>query len=142
MSDPNEVARAAVAHMLEHDAFSQWLGVELIHIAPDRCTLRMKVRKEMCNGFHVCHGGITFALADSALAFAANSHNRLSVSIESSIAYPEKVVTGDVLTAVAEPRAVGNKLATYDVTVTNQEQVVVGIFRGNVYRTSRPVTSA
>ena len=140
MSDPAEVARAAVTRMLDNDAFSQWLGVELLVIEPDRCTLRMTVREDMCNGFAVCHGGITFAFADSALAFAANSRNRLSVSIENSIAYPEKVVAGDVLTAVAEPRAVGNKLATYDVTVTNQNSVVVGIFRGNVYRTSRTVT--
>ena len=85
--------------------------------------------------------GFCFALADSALAFAANSHNRLAVSVENNIAYPDKVVAGDELTAIAEPRAVGNKLATYDVTVTNQGGTVVALFRGNVYRTARPVVA-
>ena len=139
MTKAQQAAEKAVAHMLAHDAFSRWLGIELVALAPDRCTLRMTVREEMCNGFKVCHGGITFSLADSALAFASNSHNRLAVSVENNIAYPNKAVAGDVLTAVAEPRAVGNKLATYDVTVTNGDGTIVGVFRGNVYRTSKPV---
>lgn len=125
--------------MLANDPFSRWMGVELVSISPNHCTLQMKVRPEMLNGFGVGHGGVTFALADSAFAFASNSTGRLSVAVENNIAYPNPVKEGDTLTAIASPQNVGNKLATYDVRVTNQNQEVVGIFRGTVYRTSRPV---
>ncbi|MDJ0838773.1 MAG: hotdog fold thioesterase [Acidobacteriota bacterium] len=139
MTDAQEIAERTVARMLEHDAFSRWMKVELVHLEPDHCTLRMTVRDEMCNGFHICHGGITYSLADSAFAFASNSSGRLAMSVENNIVYPAKVVSGDVLTAAAVPRSVGHKLATYDVTVSKQDKTVVGIFRGTVYRTSRPV---
>lgn len=137
-----ETAEAAVGTMLANDAFSRWLGVELAHLERDHCTLRMTVRSEMCNGFGICHGGVTFALADSAFAFASNSRGRLSVSTENSIVYAEKVEVGDVLTAEAIPRTLGHKLGTWDVTVVNQQGSTVALFRGTVYRTSRPVVAS
>jgi len=136
------VAEQTVAKMLANDAFSRWLEVELLHLERDRCTLRMTVREEMCNGFGICHGGVTFAFADSAFAFASNSRGRLSVSTENSIVYVEKVNAGDQLTATAEPRTIGHKLGTWDVTVENQAGSTVALFRGTVYRTSRAVGSA
>ena len=78
--------------MLEHDEFSRWLGLEVTHVAPNAATVRMTVRPEMVNGFGVCHGGIAFSLADSALAFASNTHGRLTVSIENSIRYPAAIM--------------------------------------------------
>ena len=81
------LAERVVAHMLEHDEFSRWLGLEVTHLAPNAATVRMTVRPEMVNGFGVCHGGVAFSLADSALAFASNTHGRLTVSIENSIRY-------------------------------------------------------
>jgi acyl-CoA thioesterase len=90
----------------------------------------------MLNGFGVCHGGVTFSLADSALAFASNTHGRLTVSIENSITYPARIVAGDVLTAVAEEESATNRLGFYRVTVRRAEDVVA-LFRGTVYKTSQ-----
>jgi acyl-CoA thioesterase len=126
-----------VATMLASDAFSRWLGVELVELLPGACTVRMTVRHEMLNGFGVCHGGVTFSLADSALAFASNTHGRVTVSVENVISYPAGVALGDVLTATAEEESAGNRLAFYRVTVRNQRDEVVALFRGTVYRTSK-----
>lgn len=131
------LAARLVAAMLAADAFSRWLGVELVALRPGGCTLRMTVRDEMLNGFGVCHGGIAFSLADSALAFASNTHGRVTMSVENSISYPASVGAGDTLTAVAEEESAGQRLAFYRVTVRNQDGATVALFRGTVYRTSR-----
>src|SRR5215207_8798419 len=132
-----QLAVRVVEAMMERDAFSQWLGLEVTAIAPNAATVRMTVRPEMVNGFGVCHGGITFSLADSALAFASNTHGRVTVSVENSIRYPAPIVPGDVLTATAVQERAGGRLAFFNVTVTKQGGGVVGLFRGTVYRTSR-----
>lgn len=140
MSDAgDEQARAEelVAAMLARDAFTRWLGIELVAVRPRACTLRMRVRDEMLNGFGVCHGGVTFALADSALAFASNTHGRVTVSVENGITYPAAVHAGDTLTAEAAEEAAGERLAFYRVAVTNQGGATAALFRGTVYRTSR-----
>ena len=138
---PDAVAQAlaerVVARMLEHDEFSRWLGIEVTHVAPEAATVRMTVRPEMVNGFGVCHGGIAFSLADSALAFASNTHGRVTVSIENSIRYPAPIVPGDVLTAAAVQESATRRLAFFNVNVTKQDGGIVGLFRGTVYRTSR-----
>ena len=123
--------------MLERDAFSAWLGLEVVAVAPGGCTVRMTVRPEMVNGFGVCHGGVTFSLADSALAFASNTHGRVTVSVENSISYPTAVRLGDTLTATATEETAGKRLAFYRVTVVNQRDETVALFRGTVYRTDR-----
>jgi acyl-CoA thioesterase len=132
-----ELAERVVQSMVERDAFSAWLGLELIDVRPRRCTARMVVRAEMLNGFGVCHGGITFSLADSALAFACNTDGRLTMSIANDIRYPASVHEGDVLTAVAEEETSSRRIGYYRVTVTKQDDTVVGLFRGTVYSTSR-----
>lgn len=134
--DEQTLAESVVRHMLVRDAFSRWLGIEVLRIAPRNSTLRMTVRDEMVNGFGVAHGGITFALADSALAFASNTHGRVTMAVENTISYPAKVVPGDVLTAVAEEAGVSARLAWYSVAVRNQRSEVVALFRGMVYRTN------
>ncbi|MDE3172549.1 MAG: hotdog fold thioesterase [Gemmatimonadota bacterium] len=121
--------------MLDRDAFSRWLGVELVTLAPGRCTVRMTVRDEMVNGFGVAHGGIAYSLADSALAFASNTNGRVTVAIENNIGYPVAVHPGNVLTAVAEETGAANRVAYYGVTVRNEAGVIVATFRGTVYRT-------
>ena len=131
------LAERVVAHMLEHDEFSRWLGLAVTHLAPNAATVRMTVRPEMVNGFGVCHGGIAFSLADSALAFASNTHGRLTVSIENSIRYPAPIMPGDVLTATAVELSASRRLAYFDVTVRKGNGDVVGLFKGTVYRTSR-----
>ena len=137
MSDPQAQAERLVGAMLERDAFSRWLGVEVVALGPATCTLRMRVRGEMLNGFGVGHGGIAYALADSALAFASNTHGTVTVSIENAIAYPAPVRAGDLLTAVAEEESAASRVAFYRVTVTNQEGAAVALFRGTVYRTGK-----
>jgi acyl-CoA thioesterase len=130
-------AAAIVGKMLAHDGFSRWLGVEVVTVEPARATLRMRVRPDMTNGFGVCHGGVTFALADSALAFASNTAGKVTVSIENSMTYPAPVRVGDVLTAEAEEEASSGRLAYYRVRVTNADGTVVALFRGTVFRTDR-----
>jgi acyl-CoA thioesterase len=95
----------------------------------------------MLNGFGVCHGGVTFALADSALAFASNTHGQITMSIENSITYPKGVFEGDVLTAVAEEESATNRLAFYRVTVRSATDEIVALFRGTVYKTKEPFFS-
>lgn len=136
-TDPDQRASAIVHHMLAHDAFSRWLGVEVLDVKPARVQLRMAVREEMTNGFGVCHGGVTFAFADSALAFASNTGGKKTVSIENSMTYPAAVRVGDVLLADAEQEASTVRLAYYRIRVTRGDGAVVALFRGTVYQTER-----
>ncbi len=123
--------------MLERDAFSQWLGVELVEAVTGSCTLRMRVRDDMVNGFGVAHGGISFSLADSAMAFACNTGEHVTVAIDNAVSYPAAIRPGDELTAVAQQESASRRLAYYSVTVRNQGGDVVALFRGTVYRTQR-----
>ena len=125
-----------VQKMFENDAFSQWLGIVVEDISEGRCTLSMTVRKEMLNGFGIAHGSITYALADSALAFASNSHGRQSVSIDTSINHIESLKEGDTITATAQENAVKNKFGFYSVKV-KKEDTIVALFKGTVYRSDR-----
>jgi len=111
--------------------------VELLDVKPERVTIRMVVRQDMINGFGVCHGGVTFAFADSAFAFASNTGAQVSVSIENSMTYPAAVRVGDVLLAEAEKEASSRRLGYYRVRVTRNDGAVVALFRGTVYRTDR-----
>lgn len=131
------LAVKVVNEMYSKDLFSQWLGIELVKVATGRCVLKMKVRKEMLNGFAILHGGVTFSLADSALAFASNSHGRKSVSIETSMSYIEQVKEGDMLTAIAEEVSLTNKIGIYNIIVTKQDNTKVALFKGTVYRTGK-----
>ena len=137
MEGTNKSASEIVDLMYNNDAFTQWLGIERIEDAPGRSVLRMTVRPEMTNGFNIAHGGITFSLADSALAFACNSHGKKSVSIECSINHIKQVNVGDVLTAVATESTKSIKLGIYHIVVTNQDDEEVALFKGVVYRTSK-----
>lgn len=123
-----------VDRMYEKDAFSQWLGIKRLEEGPGYSKIKMIVRPEMVNGFNVAHGGITFSLADSAFAFASNSRGRHAVSIDCAINHVKAVRSGDVLTAHAVEESLSPKLATYTVRVTNQNNEVVALFKGMVYR--------
>jgi acyl-CoA thioesterase len=135
--EPQARAERLVAAMLAGDAFSRWLGVEIVALGPGACTLRMTVRAEMANGFGVCHGGVTFSLADSALAFASNTHGRVTMSVENGITYPAPARVGDTLIAEAEEEGAGGPLAFYRVVVRTGDGITVALFRGTVYRTRR-----
>ena len=118
MSDSN--MHPIVQQMMDGDAMSQWLGIDVLESGPSVCTCRMTVREEMVNGFGIAHGGITYALADSTLAFAVNAQGQHAVSVTSTIQHLAAVKVGDVLTARAIPRADGGRIAHVDVEVTNQ----------------------
>ena len=135
-NDEQELAERVVAGMMAKDAFSQWLGIEVVDVRPRGVTVRMTVRDDMVNGFGVCHGGVTFGLADSALAFASNTHGRVTVSIENSITYPKRIAIGDMLVATAEEESTTNRLGFFRVMVSRREEIVA-MFRGTVYKTNQ-----
>jgi len=135
---PNKnLAKKVVDKMMNGDAFSQWLGIEVLEISEGYCKLQMTVREEMTNGFKIAHGGIAYSLADSCLAFAANSDGVQSVSVETSISYTKKVVSGDMLTATAKEIKKSEKTGFYHITITNQNNIEIAHFKGTVYRTGK-----
>lgn len=132
---PEQRARLVVEEMLAADAFSRWLGVEVLDAAPGRSTLRMTVRDDMVNGFGTSHGGIVFSLADSALAFATNSHGPVCVAVDCTVSFTRPVRPGDTLVADAREESTTNTLSFCGVTVRDGNGSTVGHFRGTVYRT-------
>ena len=132
-----ERAEKIVSKMINGDAFSQWLGINVIKVSEGFCKLEMIVREEMTNGFNITHGGISYSLADSALAFAANSDGTQSLSIETSISHTKKVLAGDTLIAETKEVSKTNDSAVYSISITNQENTEVAKFKGKVYRTKK-----
>lgn len=130
-------AKQVVDKMYSNDAFSQWLGIKRIEDGAGKSVLQMVIRKDMLNGFGIAHGGISYSLADSALAFASNGHGIMSVSIETSISHTVSLKEGDTITAVATEESRTNKIAIYRVIVTSQTGQTVAVFKGVVYRTSK-----
>lgn len=123
--------------MMAEDKMSQWLGIEVLNYDAGSVSVRMTVRDEMVNGFNVTHGGITYSLADSALAFSANSHGIRSMSIETSISHLKSVHVGDVLTASSKQLTLTRKTGVYIMDVTNQKNELVAHFKGTVYRSDK-----
>ncbi|GJM36270.1 MAG: phenylacetic acid degradation protein PaaD [Saprospiraceae bacterium] len=128
-------AQAIIEKMYNKDTFSQWLGINILEVTPGGCIIEMKIKANMLNGLGMAHGGITFSLSDSAFAFASNSRGRKAVSIETSISHTKAVKEGDQLTAIARELNLGNRIAVYEVSVRNQHQEIVGLFKGTVFRT-------
>lgn len=137
MINQNDLAKRVVDTMFDKDWFSQWLGIERVLVEPGKCILRMTIRYEMLNGFGIAHGGITYSLADSALAFASNSHGRQSVSLETSISHTVALKENEIITAIAEEQSLSNKIGIYQIKVENQKGNLVALFKGIVYRTSK-----
>ena len=135
MSDSN--MHPIVERMMAADTMSQWLGIEVLESAPGVCRCSLKVREDMVNGFGIAHGAITYALADSTLAFAVNAQGRHAVSVTSTIQHLARVQVDDVLTARAIPRADGGRIAHVDVEVTNQEGARVAWLTATGYKMSK-----
>lgn len=136
--DSKEKAKAIAKYkMYENDAFSQWLGIEILDLDAGYALLQMTLRQEMTQGFGIAHGGITYSLADSALAFASNAHGRQSLSVETSISHTLAVNVGDQLIATAKELNLTNRIGIYEVKIENQNKGVVALFKGTVYRTSK-----
>jgi acyl-CoA thioesterase len=137
MSTSTTAYNIAKEKMLDNDLFSQWLGVELLDIKPGFCRLQMTIREEMTNGFKIAHGGICYSLADSALAFASNAHGKMAVSIETSISHLTKLKAGEVVIADAKEIFCSEKTGVYQVEIKNQENKLIALFKGTVYRSSK-----
>ena len=133
----NKLANTVVDYMMQKDLFSQWLGIHIIEIKEGYSKLKMIVRKEMVNGFDIVHGGIAFSLADSAFAFACNNRNNLSVALDTSINFIKPVHVGDELIAEAKEVHNGRSTGLYHVTITNQKNHTVAIFKGTCFRTNK-----
>jgi acyl-CoA thioesterase len=123
--------------MLRNDSFSKWMGVEITKITPGTCCLKVNIREEMLNGFQTCHGGVSFSIADSALAFASNSHGIQAVSIETSISHTKLILAGDIITAVATEKNLSKRFGIYEVLLTNQKGETVALFKGTVFRNGK-----
>ncbi len=130
-------AQQVVNHMMENDLFSQWLGIEVLDIKDGYSKIKMTVRKEMINGFGIVHGGIAFSLADSAFAFACNNRNNLSVALDTSINFIKPVHVGDVLIAEAKELHNGKSTGLYHITISNQNDHAVALFKGTCFRTNK-----
>ncbi len=132
MSSPKEIVNT----MMAKDYFSQWLGIEILEIKEGSCKLQMTIREDMLNGFGIAHGGITYSIADSALAFASNSHGQKSVSVETSISHIVSLKANDIIIAEAIEEHCSNKIGVYSIKVY-KDGSVVALFKGTVYRTSK-----
>ena len=131
------LAKKVVDKMINEDAFSQWLGIKVLEISDGFCKLQIQVRDEMTNGFSIAHGGISYSLADSCLAFASNSYGIQSFSLETSISHTKKVESGDILIATSKEINKTNRTALYYITITNQNKEEIAHFKGKVYRTNK-----
>jgi len=136
-------SEAAMA-MFERDATAVAFGIELIEATPERAVVRMQVQPDMCNGLAVIHGGMTFLLADSAMAFASNSSGEAAFATSAEIDWLAPATTGQWLTATAEQRSGGGRSAIWDVTVVAADDEVgdgtpVALFRGRTRKIGRPV---
>ncbi len=138
MNSENDLkATQVVQHMMEHDLFSQWLGINVMEIKEGYSKITMTIRKEMINGLGIIHGGVAFSMADSAFAFACNNRNVLSVALDTSINFLKPVHVDDVLIAEAKELHNGKSTGLYHITITNQHNHVVAVFKGTCYRTNK-----
>jgi acyl-CoA thioesterase len=134
----NPVNPGSVAsHMMQNDYFSQWMGVEVLEVKEGYSRIKMTIRKEMVNGFGIVHGGLPFSLADSAFAFACNNRNNLSVALDVTITFTKAVNVGDELTAEAKEVHNGRSTGVYLITVINQKNEQVALFKGTCFRTGK-----
>ena len=132
--DPNEIAQQVGAAMFDADRATQALGMRLDAIGPGWADISMTVRDDMLNGHGTCHGGLLFALADSAFAFGCNAYNKVTVAQSCEITFLIPGMPGDVLTARCRERALAGRSGVYDVEIVNQTGAIVALFRGKSRR--------
>ena len=134
-----ETARQCAARMRANDRASSALGISIDVVEAGRARATMTVRDDMVNGFDVCHGGLVFALADTAFAFACNTYNTMSFAASAQIEFIRPASPGDRLLADAREDHRGRRSGFYSVRVTNQDGALVALFRGRSVGTGEPV---
>ncbi|MGV0924368.1 hydroxyphenylacetyl-CoA thioesterase PaaI [Empedobacter tilapiae] len=125
--------------MLDHDKFSEWLGLEVIEVREGYAKLQVAIRPEMMNGVGSVHGGVTFAMADSAFAFSCNMYNNISVALDVHISFTKAGKVGDVFTIEAKEVHSSKRTGIYDIKVTNQNNELIALFKGTCFRTGKPL---
>ena len=135
MTEKDELAKQVVSKMLDNDVFSKWMGLEVLEVSEGYSKVRMTIRPEMLNGFGIVHGGLAFAVADSAFAFACNNRNNISVALDVGITFTKSVHVGDELTAETKEIHNGRSTGVFLITVTNQKDEQVALFKGTCFRT-------
>lgn len=135
------LAHKVADEMLKLDKHAQYLGMQVKQISPGYAELSLVVREDMVNGLGICHGGVTFSLADTAFAFACNSRNNRTLALNCSITYSAPARSGDVLTAVAQETVLNGKTGVYDVIISNQHMEKIALFRGVSYRTRQQIVN-
>lgn len=138
-ADEIPTALAVAQAMYARDIPARALGMEIQAVERGSATLTMEVRPDMLNGHGICHGGFIFTLADTAFAYACNSYNRTAVAFAAQIHYLQPGRLGDRLTATAVARLQGRRAGVYDVEVTNQDGILLAIFRGESVSKDTPV---
>jgi acyl-CoA thioesterase len=141
-SEAQALAELAGKTMYERDPATRALGMTLDEIRPGYARMSMRVRADMLNGHATCHGGYIFMLADSAFAFACNSHNFNTVGAGCTIDYLAPGREGDILTAEALEQALAGKTGVYDIAVSNQQGQRIALFRGKSHRIAGHVAEA
>ena len=131
------IPQKIVNKMFDQDNFSQFMGIEIVDVSEGYCKLKMTIRKEMLNGFQIAHGGISYSLADTALAFASNTYGKKCISMETSISHTESIHVGDILIASTKELSHTEKMGLYLITISNQDNKEIAYFKGTVYRTSK-----
>lgn len=127
---PKERAEKSADAMWAEDGASQWIGMTLVSVDEGQAVMLLVVEKHHCNGHGMCHGGITFALADSAFAFACNSRNQMTVAQNNMITYTATAQLGDTLTATASEVSLTGRSGIYDVSIRNQNKEIIAEMRG------------
>jgi acyl-CoA thioesterase len=137
MHEKDTIATSVVNKMMTDDLFSQWLGIKILDVKEGYSKIQITLRNEMINGFGIIHGGIAFSLADSAFAFACNNRNNLSMALDTSITFIKATKPGDTLTAEAKELHNGRSTGLYLITVINQNEEQVALFKGTCFRTGK-----
>jgi len=134
--NPRQIAE----YMFDQDEFSKWMNIKMIEVKENYCLLEMPIKKEMINGLKTVHGGVTFAFADSALAFSSNNSGDAAVALNCIISFTKAGKEGDIFRA--ESKLVNNtrKTAVYDINITNQHEELIAKFVGTVYKIGKKVT--
>lgn len=136
------LADAAADAMWSRDAVAHAMAMERVEVTPGQAKLRMRVRSDMVNGHHICHGGLIFTLADTAFAYACNSYNLNTVASACHIDFLAPGREGDLLEAVAVERSAGGRSGVYDVTVSVVGGKAIALFRGKSARIKGEVTAS
>lgn len=130
MNEKDEKARVAAEKLLKEDAASQMLGMKIVEVRYDYCQMEMYVREDMCNGYHVCHGAFVYAIADTAVAFACATENKIAVSASSEIEFLASAKLDDHLIATADVIHHKGRNCFCNITVKNDHGDLIALVHG------------